>query len=220
MKEVLREKIVSTFCKRICLKNKIESIDIDTSKFEKIMSHNNIDFNQKLVQSAKIIIIGTLTPPEGMENGYYYSSSKNKVFGILDRCLNLDGTFVELKKQLALNKQSRSVVKEIEKQLHNNNLAFLDIIDRAIRVKGSSKDDDILMYSLDYDHFKFCNTSQIFICTSKNAKNGLLEIVKDKDVNIDCSKIFVCYQDRFHFDITDWKQKLNMNKFDNNKNIN
>ena len=86
--------------------------------------------------------------------------------------------------------------------------AFLDIVDTAIRVKDSSKDDDIIAYSLAFEHFELCNNSQVFICTSQNAYKGLIKIIENPKVNIDKSKIFICYQDRFHYNFLDWQQKL------------
>ena len=198
------------FIDRVFDKMSIESKNIDTKKFEKVKSLNNFAFNKTLISNAKIIIVGTLTPPEGMNNGYYYSSSKNKVFGILDKCLDSENKLSKLKKELYLNPKNKDIINSIEKLLFDYKIAFIDIIDNAIRIKNSSKDDDILMFSLDKKSFEYCNTNQIFICTSKNAKDGLMEISQDKKVNIECSKIFVCHQDRFHFKLENWKDKLNL----------
>ena len=91
--------------------------------------------------------------------------------------------------------------------MFEHKIAFVDIIERAVRAKGSSKDDDIFTYSLDFDAFKICDKNQIFICTSKNAKAGLLQIAQKVD-GINQENIFVCYQDRFHFNFDEWRKIL------------
>ena len=207
MKKYFDMQINSNFSKRFFDDEFLNTIPLDET-CELIYSLNKTRFNSGLVKNAKKIIIGTLTPPEGMANGYYYSSSKNKVFGIIDMCFDDGGVLTNLKKKLIKNKKDASLLKQIEEYLQKNRLAFIDIINRAVRVKNSSKDDDILFYSLDYDAFKLCAPNQMFICTSLNAKNGLLEICKNSNIKIDQKNIFVCYQDRFHFNLQDWKNKL------------
>lgn len=208
MKQFFGYSVHSNFSKRFCNDNFFDSINFDKNLCEKIFSLNKTNANKQLIQNAKKIIVGTLTPPEGMQNGYYYSSSKNKVFGIIDKCFDNGGVLTNLKKQLANDKKSTKILQNIENYLQKQQIAFIDVIDRAIRIKGSSKDDDILFYTLDYDVFKQCDSKQMFICTSLNAKNGLLAICKNGDVKIDTKNIFVCYQDRFHFNLQDWKEKL------------
>lgn len=202
------KKISSNFCKRICSNSDLQNTSFDDNVYEKVLSQNHKHFNQSLIANAQKIIVGTLTPPQGTQFGYFYSSLNNKVYGILDKCFFASGKLVSLKKQLAKDNQNPKIIKQIEEQLFACKVAFLDIVDTAIRVKNSSKDDDIIAYSLDFKHFELCNNSQVFICTSQNAYKGLLQIIDDKTIKIDKAKIYICYQDRFHYNFDDWKQKL------------
>lgn len=198
----------SDFCKRVCSNFDIKNLVFDDKIYERVLSQNHEHFNPSLITNAQKIIVGTLTPPQGTQFGYFYSSLNNKVYGILDKCFLTNGKLVALKKQLAKDNQNQKIIKQIEEQLFVHKVAFLDIVDTAIRVKNSSKDDDIIAYSLDFEHFELCNNSQVFICTSQNAYKGLMKIIENPKVNIDKSKIFICYQDRFHYNFLDWQQKL------------
>ncbi len=202
------KKISSNFCKRICSNSDLQNMSFDDNVYEKVLSQNHNHFNPSLIANAQKIIVGTLTPPQGTKFGYFYSSLNNKVYGILDKCFLTNGKLVALKKQLAKDNQNPKIIKQIEEQLSACKVAFLDIVDTAIRVKNSSKDDDIVAYSLDFKHFELCNNSQLFICTSQNAYKGLLQIIDDKTIKIDKAKIYICYQDRFHYNFFDWQQKL------------
>ena len=196
------------FGKKICSQADLDHISLEEN-YEKVYSLNQIHWSKKIIENADKIIVGTLTPPDGMTNGYYYSSSHNKVFGIIDKCYENDGTFLELKKQLLIHHKNKATIKQIEEKLLKYKVAFIDIVDQAIRVKRSSLDDDIVLYSLDFKAFRNCNEHQTFICTSQNAKKGLEEIIKqDPSIKINNNNIVVCYQDRFHYKEDDWKSRL------------
>ena len=206
--EFFDTKINRKFDKRITDNDFIDKLDLHQSNCEKVWSLNKSCFNLDLIKNANTIIVGTLTPPNGMENGYYYSSNKNRIFSIIDKCLNTNGKFLSLKKQLLLNPKSKVQISQIENALFEYKLAFIDVINKAVRIKNSPNDNDILFFSLDYFSFEKCAPYQKFICTSQNAENCLLRITENKNVKINKDNIFVCYQDRFHFNINDWQQKL------------
>lgn len=178
--------------------------NFDKEYYEIVNSLNIQYFDKKLIENANIIIVGTLTPANGMNNGYYYSSDRNRVYGLIDYCFDTEENgLAKLKKQLKQANKKTEIIKQIKNYLFEHKIAFLDIIDKAIRKKGSSLDDDIIQYTLDFESFKFCNNSQKFVCTSKNAKLSLDKIAKFNNVTI-------CHQDRFRCKKEIWKKELNI----------
>lgn len=145
-------------------------------------------FNRKSAvnNDTKMIIVGTLTPPDGRKNGYFYSAPKNRVYNLLDNYFeNQDRrcNLSDLKKELISKETSgkTSIVNQIINELQNHNIAFLDVIDFAIASKNSSKDDDILDFNLDYNTFQnvLSTSSDLkFVCTSQNAAMGLICILE------------------------------------------
>lgn len=173
-----------------------------TEHYELVNSLNNKFFDKKLIENAKIIIVGTITPENGMNNGYYYSSDRNKVYGLIDYCFSTEENgLVILKRQLRQANEKSEIIKKIKNYLFEHKIAFLDIINKAIRKIGSSLDDDIVEYTFDFESFKYCNNNQKFVCTSKNAKIGLEKIKKFDNV-------VICPQDRFRCKKEDWKKEL------------
>ena len=148
----------------------------DPSNYEYCKSFNEL--SMKLIRNNDIryLIVGTLTPPEGRKNGYFYTASKNKMFRYIDLSFS-DGMDLEKQK---LN------TREIEAILCKRQ--FLDVVNEAIVLKGSSRDDDILSYTLDYNRFKkiFSKNPNIKIAVnSKNAEAGFKQICNElKKYNI------------------------------------
>ena len=186
------------------LNNSVKKIsdDYDKTCYEMVHSLNKQHFDKNLVENANIIIVGTLTPANGMTNGYYYTSERNKVYGLIDYCFGTEQNgLADLKKQLKQSAQKSEILQEIKKYLSAHKIAFLDVIDIAVRKIGSSLDDDIAQYTLDYESFKHCSNRQKFVCTSKNAKLSLDKIAKFDNVTI-------CHQDRFRCKKENWKKEL------------
>lgn len=197
------------FCKRDYDDKIIESIILQDNDLEKVFSLNKTKSNAKLIENATKIIVGTLTSPKGMQNGYYYTScTRNVVFNTLDEAFDENGKFAKLKKDLSLSPNNKQIINQIESKLFDFKIAFIDVINQAIRTKNSPNDSDIFMYSLDLNAFKHCNKNQIFICTSKNAKLCLEKIVKNNNLSIDLTNVFLCQQDRFHFNKQLWLDLL------------
>lgn len=198
------------FVKKLSSVEKFKSIKLTNSQ-EKVFSLNHTMLDDALVKNAKTIIVGTLTPGNGMFNGYYYTSLKNKVYKIIDENCNKSNVLVNLKKQLANNKDDEEIIGKIKENLLKNKLAFIDVIDEAIRECDSYQDDKISAFTLDYGSFKHCSQNQIFICTSQNTAD-CLNLIAEK-INLNKDNIFVCHQDRFHYpaDKNLWTEKLTMN---------
>ncbi len=149
----------------------------DPSNYEYCKSFNEL--SMKLIRNNDIryLIVGTLTPPKGRKNGYFYTALKNKMFRYIDLTFD-DGMKLEEQK---LN------IKEIEAILCERHVAFIDVINEAIVSKVSSRDDDILSYTLDYDRFEeiFSKNQEIKIAVnSKNAEAGFKQICNElkKDI--------------------------------------
>lgn len=141
----------------------------DPLNYEYCESFNQL--SMKLIKNNDIryLIAGTLTPPKGRKNGYFYTASRNKMFRYIDLSFS-DGLYLE---------QQKNNPAEIEKILRKRQVAFIDVINEAIVSKVSSRDDDILSYTLDYKSFEeiFSMNPNIKIAVnSKNAEAGFKQI--------------------------------------------
>ena len=186
------------------IKNRVESIDerFDKTCYEKVDSLNKSCFDKDLIKNAKIIIVGTLTPSNGMGFGYYYTSERNRVYKLIDYCFETEENGLsKLKQELKANPQDKTKLDKIKKYLSNHKLVFIDVIDQAVRKIGSSLDDDIIAFTLDKKTFTYCNNNQKFVCTSKNAMLCLEQIQNFENV-------VVCPQDRFRCKKEDWKKEI------------
>ncbi len=186
------------------IKNRVESIDerFDKTCYEKVDSLNKSCFDKDLIKNAKIVIVGTLTPSNGMGFGYYYTSERNRVYKLIDYCFETEENgLAKLKQELKANPQDKTTLDKIKKYLSNHKLVFIDVIDQAVRKKGSSLDDDIIKYTLDKKSFEYCNNDQKFVCTSKNAMLCLEQIQNFENV-------VVCPQDRFRCKKEEWKKEI------------
>lgn len=186
------------------INNCVESINknFDNNLYEKVDSLNKTCFDKRLIENANIVIVGTLTPSNGMGFGYYYTSERNRVYKLLDYCFDKETNGLsDLKKELKQNPKDKTILQKIKEYLFEHKIVFVDVIDVAIRKKGSSLDDDIIEYTLDYNSFKHCKNSQKFVCTSKNAMLCLNKIQKFDNV-------VLCPQDRFRCKKEDWKKQI------------
>lgn len=91
-----------------------------------------------VTDDTKIIIVGTITPPQGTNNGYFYTAPRNNIYGYIDEARGTN--LKELKNKLnggnLTNLQKTQIVNEIKDVLREQQIAFLDIMDKAIRKKG------------------------------------------------------------------------------------
>lgn len=122
-----------------------------------------------VTNDTKLIIVGTITPPNGQNNGYFYTAPRNKLYGYLDEAL---GTKLKSKKIAlygASNKDKQKIIEEIKQELIAHKVAFLDVIKKAIRKNGkedSCYDNDIECYCLDCESFQNIPVKTYFICNS------------------------------------------------------
>lgn len=97
--------------------------------------------------------------------------------------LSANASFADLKNELSKCKGKQIVIETIKEILIENNIAFLDVIDEAIRKKNSADDNDILYCTLDYtsfkNAFKLLDPHAMIICNSKTAEKLYKKIVKE-----------------------------------------
>ena len=133
---------------------------------------------------TEIIIVGTITPPKGTGNGYFYTAPRNKIYGYIDevRRTNL--------KELKLGLGSSATVQDIITVLQYQKIAFLDVMRSVVRKQGSPADADIRAFCLDVDTFKSIfkskNNIQKVICNSRLAVECYKKIQEMVPVLPDC----------------------------------
>lgn len=150
--------------------------------FEVVRSCND---NNCVQEDTKVIIVGTLTPPEGA--GYFYTAPRNKIYGYLDQSLENTDLKVQ-KKRLLEQPNNKEIIDNIKQTLMDNKIAFLDVIEYAIRKDNSPADKDIKYYTLDTEVFTK-NTKAKYICNSIMARNCFLEICKT--LNLELNYIYL-----------------------------
>lgn len=134
-----------------------------------------------VTDNTELIIVGTITPPDGQNNGYFYTAPRNRLYGYLDEAL---GTILKSKKIAlygASNEDKQKIIEEIKQELIANKIAFLDVIKKAIHKNGqedSCYDSDIECYCLDYEYFQNLHDNVHFICNSKMAQKCFEKICR------------------------------------------
>lgn len=139
-----------------------------------------------MTEDTEIIIVGTITPTEGMRNGYFYTASRNRIYGYIDAARGTE--LVEKKRKLTDIRLSRlqkeQIISEVKNELKEQKIAFLDVMGSAIRCKGSHADSDIKCYTLDYPVFSTVpkNVKKV-ICNSRLAEN-CYNTIRTKIINL------------------------------------
>lgn len=159
-------------------------------EFEKYKSELNFDCGLECVESCnskncvtdktKLVIVGTITPPEGA--GYFYTAPRNKIYGYIDQALG-NTNLKELKKELLQNPNDDEIIGKIKLCLVENNIAFLDVIKSAIRRDDSPYDNDIKYYTVDKGCFAK-NKDAVYVCNSVLAQTCFLEICEELGVEL------------------------------------
>lgn len=143
---------------------------VEKNIYEEVTSLNS---QNCMTEDTEIIIVGTITPTEGMKNGYFYTASRNRIYGYIDAAR---GTSLVKKKtdlmQESLSEKRKQIISEVKNELKEQKIAFLDVMGSAIRCKGSHADSDIKCYTLDYSVFSTVpkNVKKV-ICNSRLAEN-------------------------------------------------
>ena len=154
------------------------------SGFSYAESFNKLTVENKLLDNAKFIVVGTLTPKAGRDNGFFYCSSSalQRQFSLIDNCFN-DGYSLEEKRQAIIkNPKDTRTINDICDILKNRKIAFLDVIKEAIAKDNDPSDDKIIDYVLDRNSFKELknvNFNVVFIANSNNARIALKQILSD-----------------------------------------
>lgn len=144
----------------------------------KINEEYATSFNSKncVTQETELIIVGTITPPEG--KGYFYTAPRNKIYGYIDE---VRGTNLKALK-VGLN-SGATKVDDIVKTLKEQRIAFLDVMHSVVRKQESCADDDISAFCLDFDTFQAVftqgNNIKKVICNSRLAEDCYKEIKKE-----------------------------------------
>lgn len=156
------------------------------------------NFNKESCVDAntEILIVGTITPPDGVKKGYFYSAPRNRIYGYIDdaRRSNKDEKLKELKNGLPLN------VSEIKRILQEEKIAFLDVMKEVVR-PNSYLDDDIEEFTLDIEKFQevfsqYKNIKKV-ICNSRLAESCYIEITeKLKEVPVLPKEVYCAQRGR------------------------
>lgn len=159
-----------------------------------VESMNKYHINRNLINHPKLLIVGTLTPPQG--RGYHYTSNRNKMYKYLDCGLGINRLETlknELQEYPIANETSDTssyrkgmhrdgealkLIKEIETNLEKKGILLLDVVDKAIRKNEySSSDENIIKCTLDYESFEKINGAEYVIVNSKNAYECFYKIM-------------------------------------------
>lgn len=130
-----------------------------------------------LDDDTRLVIVGTLTPPC---TRYFYCAPRNRIFGYIDEALeelgyNEEVKLKELKKGLSNSSLPKNIVDEkveaIKTILRKHKIAFLDVMNNAIRKNNKSHDDEnIEYYTLATDDFRKVNLLATIIVNSRLAE--------------------------------------------------
>ena len=183
-------------------------------KFEDYEDAESFNSETTLDDDTKLLIVGTLTPPDG-KGKYFYSTTPNYIYGLIDEALevpnnNNDGVKLEeLKREFNCDKSNNKKIREeIKKYLKKNKIAFLDVIKYAKRNKHSPDDRKIIVAELDYGAFEDLINVKRIIANSKDAKK-YLEKILDKVPNgsIYKNKIIYLSQTSRRFTSEGWEKE-------------
>ena len=138
---------------------------------------------------TRILIVGTLTPPEGMAHGYFYSSFQaKKIYKMLDLALGNDweseSSFTKLVNLLICEKSvenKAAIIEKINSYLTENNLAFFDVVDSAIRKdpldpSDTNLDDVSFAKDLYQERLGEKRSIKLFVFTSNTARDWFRNI--------------------------------------------
>lgn len=156
-------------------------------------------FNEQhcVTKNTNIIIVGTITPPEGVKNGYFYTAPLNKIYGYIDEARGSVGLKEKKDKLKEVDDSQKStIVDAIKKILKEQGIAFLDVMSMAIRKEGkgnSCADSDIQYCVLAEEDFNEIFEGELkgkevkVICNSREAerkyqklKESIIDLPKEK----------------------------------------
>lgn len=141
-----------------------------------------------------------MTPPNGIKNGYFYSSKYNNLYNKLDKIYNslfngkqvISESFVTLKNELMEKEvvEKSLIINNIQTKIEDKHFAFFDVIKSCERrYEQSYLDKDLINITYDKEtYFKNKKNLKLIIFTSKNAM-VLFNKYIDPDNNILTTKL-------------------------------
>ena len=164
-------------------------------------SMNKYHINNSLMNHPRLLIVGTLTPPQG--KGYHYTSNRNKMYKYLDcglgnECLeplknrlqdhqiaSETNNTSSYRNGMYRDDEALEIINDRETNLENKGILLLDVVDKALRKDAdSSSDGNIIKCTLDYKSFKKINGADYVIVNSKNAYECFCKIMNKVGENI------------------------------------
>ena len=133
----------------------------------------NYKVKDKDLKNVKVIIVGTISPYKAIKNGYFYTTDRNQMLKIIDEYFGSNLS------------QLKNNPGQLHKEIIEKRIAFLDVIHyAAIFPQESCADDDIAIFSLDYDKFKKLNNRNdiVYLFNSRNAEEAF-KVICDKNNN-------------------------------------
>ena len=157
-------------------------------------------FNEKsnFNKETRVLIVGTLTSPEGMAHGYFYSSSHNPLYSKLskmfDRGVEETKTFAYLKKKLICETDPSikdQTIDAINLKLENLGIAFFDVVKYADRKDKpySPSDDDL--HDIEYDKDTYLSRKGDLMAIIFSSKRSQEMFEKNIDDSFEGEKIVI-----------------------------
>ena len=130
------------------------------------------DKYKEYIFDPKVIIVGTFTPYDGRQNGFFYSSNNNHQMKFIDEDLG------KLKQGLVADHKNEQIIKKILDKLKNLKIMFLDTVYCNYDANQRSAKDDLIVFdTLDDVPFEpYIKNDIRFICNSHNAVSAFLKI--------------------------------------------
>ena len=117
---------------------------------------------------SKILIVGTITPPKGMDYGFYYVTNRY-LYKFLSTYFNDDKFY-----KYAHDKAKKQQLFELTK---SRNIAMLDVVKSCERIiPFDASDDNLINITLDYESFRDLKNVKLIIATSKNVEYCLVNM--------------------------------------------
>ena len=120
-------------------------------------------------EECEILLVGSITAQDGMNKGFYYASSRNQLWELVDYALGLSGnkSFMALKNKLKENHEQykkdlisveqfnatkNKVKNDFARLLLDNKIAMCDVFESCYFNGGGSMDQDIILNNNKYPY--------------------------------------------------------------------
>lgn len=153
-------------------------------------------------KDCEILLVGSMTAKDGMDKGFYYASSRNQLWELLDHALglNYDKSFMQLKNQLKENHEllkngsiskdefeenKNKIRKKFAEKLIENKIAMCDVFESCYFNGGGSMDQDIILNNPDFP----CRTYKELLTKIISECNIKLVVVNSRFVETQFKKM-------------------------------